>query len=104
MVAVCSFAARKQAFNLLPFMSQQEHRHDSSARRLFTVSLYRLFLAYSDLHIIRAPEPFLRLPYESVSCPGVVGETGVQEDSMGVEGEGVIILYNTLRLSAILQS
>lgn len=34
------------------------------------ISVYRLFLSYSSLHVLRAPEPFIRVPYERVLCPG----------------------------------
>ena len=33
------------------------------------LSIYRLFLAFSDIHVLRAPEPNIKMPYVPVSCP-----------------------------------
>ena len=60
--------ARKMSSRLFPIVSSSSSRFASPSSHP-PLSVYRLFLAFSNLHVIRAPEPYIRLPYTSVECP-----------------------------------
>ena len=60
------FAARRAAASLFPITGGASNAPLNASHYL---SLHRLFLSFSNLHVLRAPEPFLRTAYEEVSCP-----------------------------------
>ncbi|XP_018013658.1 chondroitin sulfate synthase 2 [Hyalella azteca] len=63
-------AARKLSSKLFPIFGSQRSATDRSSQRgSYHISLYRLMISFSSCHALRAPEPFLRMPYdERSSC------------------------------------
>ncbi|KAF2357380.1 Chondroitin N-acetylgalactosaminyltransferase [Trinorchestia longiramus] len=66
-------AARKQSSRLFPILGTTSGRvrgdHVTQQQcRKYSISLYRLLVSYSSCHALRAPEPFLRMPYDEEEC------------------------------------
>ena len=75
------FLARKLASSLFPIINDKtmniNNRRQQKLQQLkYHLSLYRLFLSFSTLHVLRAPEPFIRVPYERVQCSDSVAVPG----------------------------
>lgn len=59
--------ARKSIAETIPVMrNEKDLRKDHPEEQEFTI--YGMFLRASSLHVLRAPEPSLKLQYENIGC------------------------------------
>ena len=59
------FPAREEASHLFPLVTKTNINSTTKV----PLSIYRLFLSFSPLHVLRAPDPNIKQPYVPVRCP-----------------------------------